>query len=336
MNKSTTWEKLTAACRKEGAMGNESSSATKTQMWPELPLNEWQDTLATFHRWTQILGKIKLKCAPMINHWWQVPLYVTSRGLTTSPLPCPRGVFEITLDLIDHQMRITTDSGAQRSIALRPITVAEFYQETLNALHSLGIEVRIWTTPVEVSDRTPFEKDVKHSAYDAQYIRRCWKILVQADRVMREFRSRFIGKASPVHFFWGAFDIAASRFSGRIAPEHPGSENVGRSVSVEAYSHEVSSCGFWPGNGLNMPAFYAYFYPEPAGFKEAHVQPEEAAYNTKLGEFILPYDAVRTAEFPDEKLLAFFQSTYEAGANLAGWSRVLLERESGTRLLGRR
>ena len=301
-------------------------SADKEDAWPGLRLEAWQDTYATLHLWTQIIGKIRLKLAPMTNHWWQVPLYITSRGLTTSPMPYGSHIFQIDLDFLSHEMCITTDCGDRRSVALKPRSVADFYAETMSSLKSLGIEVSIWTTPVEIPDRTPFEQDHLHASYDPEYAKRFWKALVQADRVLKEFRCRCIGKTSPVHFFWGAFDLAATRFSGRRAPEHPGSPNVARSVMVEAYSHEVSSCGFWPGAGLGMPAFYAYAYPEPEGFKDYPVQPEAAYYNKDFGEFILPYDAVRLAEDPDEKLLAFLQSTYEAAAHTGRWDRPSLER----------
>jgi len=299
----------------------------KADIWPDLPLAEWRDTLETIHRWTQIIGKIRLELSSMMNHWWQVPLYVTASGLTTSPIPYGSRVFQIDLDFIDHLMSITLDNGDRRDIGLKRQSVAEFYRQTFAALNSLGIEAEIWTTPVEIGDRTPFEADEKHASYDPEYAHRLWKVLLQADRIMKQFRSRFIGKASPVHFFWGAFDMAASRFSGRLAPEHPGFPNVARYVMVEAYSHEVSSCGFWPGNGLAMPAFYAYIYPEPKGFSEARVRPAEAFYSREMKEFILPYDAVRKDESPDTKLLDFFQSTYEAAANLAKWDRASLERD---------
>jgi hypothetical protein len=302
------------------------STENKGDLWPGLPLEAWQDTYATLHRWTQIIGKIRMKLSPMINHWWHVPLYVTSRGLTTSPMPYHQHILQIDLDFISHEMVITIDSGDRRSVALAPRSVADFYAETMSALKSLGIEVRIWTTPVEIADRTPFEQDRVHASYDPEYAHRFWKILVQADRVLKEFRSGYVGKASPVHFFWGGFDLAVTRFSGRRAPEHPGVPNVGRQVMIEAYSHEVSSCGFWPGAGLGMPAFYAYAYPEPEGFKDHPVQPAEASYHKGMGEFILPYDAVRTAPSPDEKLLSFLESTFEAAVIHARWDRASLER----------
>jgi hypothetical protein len=296
-------------------------------LWPDLPLAAWQETLATIHRWTQIIGKIRLELSPMVNHWWQVALYVTSSGLTTSPIPYDSRVFQIDLDFIAHRMAVTLDGGEQKSVALKPQSVAEFYRQTFAALGSLGIEATIWTTPVEIADRTPFERDEKHASYDPEYAHRLFRVLLQVDRILKKFRSRFIGKASPAHFFWGAFDMAATRFSGRTAPKHPGFPNVARFVMVEAYSHEVSSCGFWPGDGLSMPAFYAYAYPEPARFKEYPIKPKEAFYSDKMGEFILPYDAVRASESPDEKALAFLQSAYEAAADLAKWDRASLERD---------
>jgi hypothetical protein len=234
--------------------------------WPELPLAEWNDTLATLHMWTQIVGKIRLKLSPLENHWWNVPLYVTARGLTTSAIPYNDRLFQIDFDFIDHLLAIETTDGSKRTIALQPQSVAEFYQKTMATLESLKMPVTIWTTPVEVPDRTPFEKDQKHAAYDAEYAQRFWRILVQSSRVLMKFRSRFIGKVSPIHFFWGAFDLALTRFSGRKAPTHPGVPNCGIFVMVEAYSQEVSSCGFWPGGGpVESPAFYAYSYPEPQG-----------------------------------------------------------------------
>lgn len=300
----------------------------KEQLWPHLPLEAWQDTCSTLHMWTQIIGKIRLHLAPMINHWWQVAFYITARGFTTSPMPFNSMYCQIDFDFIDHEMHIITDNGNSRSIELKPRTVADFYITTIEALSSLGIKAAIWTTPVEVPERIPFEQDNTHSSYNPEYAHRHWRVLVQADRIMKEFRSRFIGKVSPVHFFWGAFDLAVTRFSGRRAPEHPGVPNVARSVMVEAYSHEVSSCGFWPGTGLGEPAFYAYAYPEPEGFKEYPVKPDEAYYFNDWGEFVLPYEAVRAAGSADEKLLAFLQSTYEAAATLGNWDRGSLERSA--------
>ena len=296
--------------------------------WPALPLAEWKDTYSTLHMWTQIVGKIRLELTPLVNHWWNVPLYVAPRGLSTSAIPYNDRFFQITFDFISHLLLIETTDGSTKTIALRSRSVAEFYQEMMAALNSLGMPVTIWTTPVEVADRTPFEKDQKHSTYDPEYAQRVWRILAQTSRVLTEFRSRFIGKVSPVHFFWGAFDLAVTRFSGRTAPSHPGVPNCGLFVMVEAYSHEVSSCGFWPGGGLiNEPAFYAYSYPEPQGFKEYPIQPPEAFYHREINEFLLPYDVVRSAKSPDEVLLSFLQSTYEAEAMCAKWDRAGLERQ---------
>ena len=296
--------------------------------WPELPLAEWKDTLATLHMWTQIVGKIRLKLTPLENHWWNVPLYVTPRGLTTSAMPYDERLFQINFDFIDHLLVIETTDGSTRKFSLRPQSVAEFYQEMMAALVSLKMPVTIWTTPVEVPDRTPFEEDQKHAAYDPEYAQRCWRILVQASRVLTKFRSRFTGKVSPVHFFWGAFDMAVSRFSGRPAPLHPGVPNCGVFVMQEAYSHEVSSCGFWPGGGLvDEPAFYSYAYPEPEGFEDYPIRPPEAYYNTGISEFLLPYEVVRTSNSHDEVLLNFLQSTYEAAAMGAKWDRRALERQ---------
>jgi hypothetical protein len=299
---------------------------TTTEVWPELPLSAWQDTYLTLHRWTQVVGKIRLALAPAVPHCWQVPLYVTARGLTTSPIPYRNLIFQIDFDFVDHELLMQTSQGTQRSLKLIPRSVADFYREVMGNLHALGIDVRIWPVPVEIEDRTPFESDLQHRAYDPDYAQRFWRILLQVDRVLKTFRCGFVGKVSPVHFFWGGFDMAVTRFSGRRAPAHPGFPNVARSVMLDAYSHEVSSCGFWPGEGLGMPAFYAYAYPEPKGFPEYPVQPSEAYYNTTLKEFLLPYDVVRTASVPDETLLAFLQSTYEAAANLGQWDRAALER----------
>jgi hypothetical protein len=299
-----------------------------TNLWPALPLAEWKDTYHTLHMWTQIVGKIKLALTPPVNHWWNISLYVTPRGLTTSVMPFNDRLFQIDFDFIDHLLLIETTDSSTKKIALRQRSVAEFYQETMAALRSLGMPVTIWTTPVEVPDPIPFEKDQKHAAYDPEYAQRFWRIIAQTSLVLTEFRSRFIGKVSPVHFFWGAFDLAVTRFSGRTAPSHPGAPNLARFVAVEAYSHEVSSCGFWPGGGpVDEPAFFAYAYPEPQGFKDYPIQPTEAFYHTGMREFLLPYDVVRTAKSPDEVLLSFLQSTYEAAATCAKWDRRALERQ---------
>jgi hypothetical protein len=296
------------------------------EAWPRLPLDQWRDTYATLHRGTQVVGKIRLAQAPLINHWWQVPLYVTCRGLTTSPVPYGSGTFQIDFDLTDHRLVIQTSNGAAESFALQPRTVADFYSEVMGRLRSLGLEIRIWTMPVEIANPVPFEADREHGAYDPDFAHRFWRILVQVDRVFTAFRARFVGKVSPVHFFWGSFDLAVTRFSGRPAPVKPGADRVTR----EAYSHEVSSCGFWPGgDGIEEPAFYSYASPEPTDFPAAPVRPGAAFYSRELGQFILPYEAVRQSDAPDAMLLDFLQSTYEAAANLGHWERAVLERVSG-------
>jgi len=295
--------------------------------WPSLPFSEWRDTLETLHMWTQIVGKARLAQAPMINHWWQTPLYITSRGLTTSPMPYGERTFQVDLDFIDHELRIQTNDGAAHSFPLRPQAVADFYREFMAALGSLGIEIGIMTTPTEVENPIPFEQDRKHAAYDNGQAHRFWLALAQADRVMRQFRSRFIGKCSPVHFFWGGFDLAVTRFSGRRAPEHPSVPNTPDFVVREAYSHEVSSAGFWPGSAAAPePVFYSYAYPEPEGFAAWRAQPDEAYYSPEMKEFILPYEVVRQAKEPDQTLMQFLQSTYEAAADLGKWDRASLER----------
>ena len=300
--------------------------------WPPLPLHEWRETYATLHMWFQVVGKIRLVQTPLINHWWNTTLYVTPRGLTTSAIPYDTRTFQIDFDFLTHHLQIDASDGGRRTIALRPQSVAEFYRATMEALQSLGIELAVWTTPVEVEDRTPFERDEHHRAYDPDYANRCWRILMQASRVLTEFRSRFVGKVSPVHFFWGAFDLAVTRFSGRPAPAHPGAPNLARFVAEEAYSHEVSSCGFWPGGGpIDRPMFYAYAYPEPEGFDRARIEPHEAFYSAEMKEFLLPYDAVRTAKAPERALEAFLQTTYEAAANLGHWDRASLERTATCR-----
>ncbi|MGH7580387.1 MAG: DUF5996 family protein [Gemmatimonadales bacterium] len=301
--------------------------------WPTLPLMEWQDTLDTLHRWLQVVGKTRLALAPPVNHCWQVTLYLTSRGLTTSPMPCDSRTVEVELDFIDHKLLVRTSDGAISAMALLPRTVADFYREYTAILDSLGVRARIWPVPSEMPDILPFTQDHQHRSYDADCAARCWQILSEADGVFQQFRGRFLGKCSPVHFFWGAFDLACTRFSGRQAPRHPGGvPHLPDRVVREAYSHECISAGWWPGNvggPVMEPAFYSYSYPEPAGYPEASVLPSGAYYQRDLKEFVLPYERVRTADRPDEVLLRFLQSTYEAGANLAGWDRSALERPSG-------
>ncbi|MPZ98760.1 MAG: hypothetical protein GEU80_05355 [Dehalococcoidia bacterium] len=293
--------------------------------WPALLVEEWVDTRDTLHIWTQIIGKIRLEVAPMINHWWQVPLYVSTRGLTTSPMPFGTRTFEMHFDFCDHQLHIDTSDPDRRSIPLEPKPVATFYEETMAALAQLGIHVDILARPVEVEPAIPFAEDYQHASYDPDAAHRFWRQLVQADRVMTDFRSRYIGKASPVHFFWGSFDLAVTRFSGRSAPRHPGgSPNVADWVMEQAYSHELSSAGFWPG-GSAEGAFYAYAYPAPDGFAAQPVSPRDAHYDPDLREFLLPHESVRTAGDPDAALMAFLQSTYEAVAELGRWDRSGLE-----------
>lgn len=315
----------TAGSAAAAGPGAESSASARDAIWPALPLAAWQDTYATLHMWTQIVGKVRLALSPPLNHWWQVTLYVTPRGLTTSSIPYGTRTFEVAFDFLDHTLWIQSSDGARRAMGLYPRSVADFYREFMSLVRSLGVEVTINPLPQEVANPIRCDDDEEHAAYDATYANRYWRILLQSDRVLQQFRTRFLGKSSPVHFFWGAFDLAATRFSGRRAPERPGADLVQR----EAYSHEVSSCGFWPGTiggAVQEPAYYAYMVPEPAGFAEAVVQPGAAAYHRELGEFILPYEAVHTAADPDATLLAFVQSTYEAGATMAGWDRAALER----------
>jgi hypothetical protein len=295
--------------------------------WPTLPFGEWRETCATLHMWTQVVGKVRLAQSPHVNHWWQVPLYVSARGLTTSAMPYGSRVFQIEFDFVAHRLSIETGEGDTRELALAPRTVADFHREFSSRMSELGLDVKIWTTPVEVENPVPFERDVEHKSYDPEYAGRFWRALVHADRVFQTFRSGFTGKCSPVHFFWGSFDLAVTRFSGRRAPEHPGAPGVADSVTREAYSHEVSSAGFWPGGpALPEPIFYSYAYPEPAGFKDERVRPERAYYNTDFKEFVLPYEAVRAAENPETDLASFLQDTYEAAADHGGWDRAALER----------
>ncbi len=291
--------------------------------WPALPLEDWQDTYATLHMWTQIIGKIRMKLTPLVNHWWNATLYVTPRGLTTSIIPFGAGIFDIEFDFLEHQLVIRTSEGGTRAVELRPRSVADFYREVMRELHSLGIDAAIHAVPDEVSNPIPFEEDQVHKSYDREFVNRFLRILISVDGAFREFRSGFIGKCSPVHFFWGSFDLAVTRFSGRRAPERPGADPITR----EAYSHEVISHGFWPGGGeVKGPAFYSYTLPAPAGLDKQPIRPDKAFYHPKLSEFILMYDDVRLAADPKAPIIEFLQSTYEAGANLAKWDRAALER----------
>jgi hypothetical protein len=295
--------------------------------WPELPTAAWRATYETLHLWTQIVGKIRLARAPWLNHSWHVALYVTARGLTTSPIPDGARTFQIDFDFIDHVLRISSSDGATRQFAFAGKSVASFYAVIMAALAELGISIAIDEMPNELPEPIRFSEDHQHAAYDPDAVGRFFQILFNADRVFKQFRTGFLGKASPVHFFWGSFDLAVTRFSGRRAPRHPGGvPHLSDDVACEAYSHEVSSAGFWPGSGaIDYPAFYSYAYPEPAGFRTAPLRPDAAFFSDTLGEFILPYDAVRTAVQPDQALLEFLQSTYEAAANAAKWDRDALE-----------
>ena len=303
---------------------------TSDEPWPALPYGEWRDTCDTLHLWSQIVGKVRLTQTPWLNHSWQTPLYLTPRGLTTGVIPHGVRALDVEFDFVDQALRIRTD-GAMMAMPLEPMSVADFHARVMAALEALGTPVTIHGAPNELPEATPFREDREPRAYDAAYAQRFWRVLLQADRVLKTFRTRFIGKASPVHFFWGGFDLAVTRFSGRPAPPHPGGiPHLPDEVTREAYSHEVSSAGFWPGGpGVDEAVFYSYAYPEPRGFREAAVRPPQARFDSGLGEFLLPYDAVRTAPDPDAALLAFLGSTYAAAADAAGWDRAALECELG-------
>jgi hypothetical protein len=294
-----------------------------SECWPSLPLESWEDTRATLHMWTQIVGKVRLALTPPVNHWWNVPLYVGARGLTTSSMSYEEMIFELEFDFIDHQLVFKNSDGSVKTLALAPRSVADFYQEFMSMLGAEGIKVKIWKMPVEIPNPIPFDHDHVHASYDPEAVHKFWRILASSNTVFQDFRSRFIGKSSPVHFFWGSFDLAVTRFSGRRAPDRPGADTI----TKEAYSHEVSSVGFWPGSGdVKEPAFYSYASPEPEGFKEHRVRPDAASYRKDLGEFLLPYEAVRSVASPTTALLDFCQSTYEAAATLANWDRLALEK----------
>jgi hypothetical protein len=295
--------------------------------WPELPLAEWRATYATLHMWSQIVGKTRLALAPMENHWWQVALYLTARGLTTSAMPYGGRSVEVQFDFISHQLQIHVSDGSQHSFPLTSMTVAEFFTQYMSALHDLGIEPAIYASPVEVVTAIPFAQDHEHATYDAHAAHQCWSIILNTQRVMKVFRGAFTGKQSPAHFFWGSFDLACTRFSGRRAPRHPGgAPHCPDWVMVEAYSHECSSCGFWPGDENAQPAFYAYAYPEPQGYAACGVEPAAARYDATAREFLLPYESLRAAPNPDEALLRFFRTTYAAAADLGRWDRTALDR----------
>jgi hypothetical protein len=294
----------------------------KEQFWPALPYAKWSGTLNTLHMWTQIVGKVRLALTPYENHWWEVPLYLSARGLTTSPVPYPAGTFEMEFDFIEHALRIETSNGDTDILELAPRSVAQFYGETIEALQTLKIPVKIWPMPVEVPNPIRFDQDTTHASYDPEYAHRFWRILASVDSIFKEFRGRFLGKASPVHFFWGSFDLTVTRFSGRRAPDRPNADKV----TKEAYSHEVSSVGFWPGNGDIDAAFYSYAAPEPVGFKTAPVKPAQAQYSLQLNEFLLPYEDARNAADPRAAILDFCQSTYDAAATLGNWDRAALEK----------
>jgi hypothetical protein len=309
-------------------------AAPQLDTWPDLPLGAWSETHATLHLFTQIVGKVRLVQSPWMNHSWHVTLYVTARGLSTSPIPYDARTFQIEFDFVDHQLRVLCSDGAASGFPLQPQSVAAFYARLVEEMRQLGLRVAICRKPNEVAEPIRFDQDEIHNAYDREYVNRFWRILVQADRVFKAFRARFVGKSSPVHFFWGAPDLAVTRFSGRPAPQHPGGvPHLPDWIVREAYSQEVSSCGFWAGGGpIPYAAFYSYAYPEPAGFSEASVKPGASFYSTDLREFILPYEVVRQSPSPDETLLEFLQTTYEAAADLAKWDRGLLERQSATAL----
>jgi hypothetical protein len=297
--------------------------------WPALAYADWQDTCNTLHLWTQIVGKVKLRLAPLVNHWWGVTLFVTARGLTTGAMPYGGRALQIDFDFCAHELVLRTSDAREQRIALSPMTTADFYAAVMRALRALDVDVRIWTMPSEIEDAIPFDQDRQHASYDASAAHAFWRQLVQADRVLKIFRARFLGKVSPVHFFWGSFDLAVTRFSGRAAPPLEGGKtpNVAAWVMQEAYSHECSSIGFWPGNGgYGRAAFYSYAYPEPEGFGAEPVRPQRAAYNKDVGQFLIDYEAARAAASPDDALLDFAQSTYKAAANRGGWDRKVLER----------
>jgi hypothetical protein len=311
------------------AMSTERDAATNlTEVWPAVPQSAWSDTCATLQLWLQVVGKIRMALVPAINHTWNVTLYPTARGLTTLPMWHGARTLQIDFDFVEHVLCIDASDGGRKTVALKPMTVAEFYRQVMDALGDLGVPVHIYTTPCEIASPIPFEKDETHHAYDGEFAQRFWRVLLQTERVFTRFRARFIGKVSPVHLFWGAMDLACTRFSGRTAPEHPSMAGLPDRVTRDAYSHEVSSCGFWPGAPGTPdiePFFYSYAYPEPAGYAEYSIAPALGGFNKNFGEFILPYETMRTSPDPDAALMEFLQTTYEAAANCAKWDRAALE-----------
>jgi hypothetical protein len=291
-------------------------------IWPELKYEEWSDTIATLHMWSQMVGKVRLKLTPLVNHWWNVPLYISARGLTTSAIPYEGRAFEMYFDFIAHKLTLETSDGLTKTIKLEPISVADFYRQFEGMLKSAGIDVRIWKMPVEIPNAIAFDADRMHASYDPEYANRFWRVLVASSKVLHEFRAGFVGKCSPVHFFWGSFDLALSRFSGRRAPRREGADRM----TAEGYSHELSSVGFWPGNDKMPASFYSYAAPSPQGFGDSRVRPEAAYFHKELGEFLLPYENVRQSDSPEMALLEFCHSTYEAAATLGNWDREALER----------
>ena len=295
------------------------------EAWPALPIAAWADTCATLQLWMQIVGKVRMALTPPINHCWNVTLYPTVRGLTTSPMAHGGLMLQIDFDFLDHVLRIETNRGESRTIPLQPMTVAAFYERFMAELASVAASVPIWRLPQEVANPIAFDEDVVHQAYDAEYAQRFWRVLLQTTRIITQFRARFVGKVSPVHLFWGAMDLACTRFSGRTAPQHPGVPGLADRVTRDAYSHEVSSCGFWPGAPGMDAMFYSYAYPEPPGYAQTPVKPDFAAFDKKFGEFVMPYEAMRQSPDSDAALMEFLQSTYEAAANCAQWDRAALE-----------
>jgi hypothetical protein len=305
---------------------------SENPLWPDLPYGAWADTCDTLQLWTQVAGKVIMALTPLINHWWNVTFHVTARGMIKRAIPYPGGVFDIVFDFIAHRVDIAASDGRRESLKLEPMTVADFYAAFMQRLRRLGIDVDITTMPCEIENCVPFDRDRQHAQYDPGWVRKFHGALIQSDRVMNLFRGRFLGKCSPVHFFWGSFDLAVTRFSGRTAPPPQShTPNVDDAVMAEAYSHECSSCGFWPGNGgFGQAAYYVYAYPEPEGYGAARLTMPDGAYNKDVGQFILPYEAVRQARDPDALLLAFLQETYAAAADLAKWDRKALERPAAS------